>query len=244
MTKIIHQIWLGPNPVPAWALPMIATWRQLFPDWTYKLWTDADLPALLPHMMCISAFEQHAPMGYKVDILRLEVLRLYGGLYVDIDFEALANFEPLLLSGGKFVYGDDWHATPCNALLYSPAQHPFLAFYLAGIERYFQRQPKQRAQVEVVTGPDALWRALNSYVWSWDSHVPLYDGMVVVGHEYHDFAVYWPAVFYPYSWRDPDARRSAATWTAAKVGGELRQRYPHAVAVHHWKETWKPFGVT
>ena len=38
------------------------------------------------------------------DILRYEILYQYGGLYVDIDFECLKNFDPLL-KGLNFFAG-------------------------------------------------------------------------------------------------------------------------------------------
>ena len=87
--KIIHQIWLGPNPRPvAW----MDTWKHKHPDWQYQLWTDSHLPKLHNQKQ----FDLINSYPGKADILRLEVLFQYGGIYIDADSECLQPLDPLL----------------------------------------------------------------------------------------------------------------------------------------------------
>jgi hypothetical protein len=41
--RIIHQIWLGPSPLPEQDAAYVETWKQLHPDWEHRLWTEDDL---------------------------------------------------------------------------------------------------------------------------------------------------------------------------------------------------------
>lgn len=87
--KIIHQIWLGPEPRP---VEWMETWKQKHPDWAYKLWTEENLPP----MQNRKQFDAINTYNGKSDILRMEVLYLYGGIYVDADSECLLPLDPLL----------------------------------------------------------------------------------------------------------------------------------------------------
>ncbi len=80
--KIIHQIWIGPE-IPKKFNSMMASWKRLNPNWEYKLWTNADI-ASFP-MANREQFERAENLGMKSDIWRYEILKLYGGVYVDVD---------------------------------------------------------------------------------------------------------------------------------------------------------------
>ncbi|CCI39677.1 unnamed protein product [Albugo candida] len=90
---IIHQIWLGPHPIPAFCLQQMKTWQQIHPKWDYKLWTDNELSTL--KLRNENRFNLAANFGEKSDILRYEILLQFGGLYVDVDFKCLKSFEGL-----------------------------------------------------------------------------------------------------------------------------------------------------
>ena len=88
--KIIHHIWLGggvPEKYSAW----ISSWDQYNPGWTHIIWTDEDIKYL---KLCnIKLFKQARILAEKADILRLELINLFGGLYVDTDYECLKSFD-------------------------------------------------------------------------------------------------------------------------------------------------------
>ena len=125
LTKIIHQIWLGPEEMPdefkAWA----EGWKEQHPDWRYLLWTDK-MAERFP------LYRKLAPLcdgwATKCDLLRLIVTYLHGGLYVDVDFECLKPMDELL-EGHDYVLGafaEEWNTpeTPWvheagNALIYA-----------------------------------------------------------------------------------------------------------------------------
>ena len=119
--RLIHQIWLGPNPLPVQARAWAAGWRRRHPRWHYQLWTDADAATL--DMVNRVAFDAAESFAMKADILRYEILLRYGGLYCDLDFECLRPIGPLLAQVGEEAFGGfEWPTVSyrrslCNALL-------------------------------------------------------------------------------------------------------------------------------
>lgn len=100
--QIIHQIWLGGPPSPMHALYM-STWMNK-PGWTYKLWdtasiTQENFPITWPYIkesMRIGKDEwkdikkKYSPIS---DLMRIEILYRYGGLYADATLEAAEDFN-------------------------------------------------------------------------------------------------------------------------------------------------------
>jgi len=91
--RVVHQVWLGPSPLPAEFAAYGETWTQQNPGWTLELWTEERLPDGLRHR---EVYDRLRVPAERADILRLEVLFLYGGVYVDTDFECIRPIEPLL----------------------------------------------------------------------------------------------------------------------------------------------------
>ena len=84
--------WVKADPA---ALPAIFMdgWRRQYPDWEYRLWTDSDVKGL--KLECESIISQSACMGQKSDLLRVEILKQFGGLYVDCDYESLRPLDDI-----------------------------------------------------------------------------------------------------------------------------------------------------
>jgi mannosyltransferase OCH1-like enzyme len=89
----LHQIWLG-GELPDKFKKYVDTWRQLHPAWEYKMWTDADIDNITIERRDV--FNVATNLGQKSDILRYEILRQQGGIYVDTDFECLKPLDDLL----------------------------------------------------------------------------------------------------------------------------------------------------
>jgi hypothetical protein len=91
--KIIHQIWIGPNPIPDNCKQFSENLQEINNDFEYKLWTNDNMPEL-PEK-CKIQFDRYQKMALKSDVLRYFLLETYGGIYVDMDFECFKNFSEL-----------------------------------------------------------------------------------------------------------------------------------------------------
>lgn len=91
--KKIHQIWLG-SELPEEYRKFTDSWKFFHPDWEYKLWRDSDVIGF--NMIRRVEYDKATNQGMKSDILRYEILRQFGGIYVDTDFECLKSFNDLM----------------------------------------------------------------------------------------------------------------------------------------------------
>lgn len=63
------------------------------PDWEYKLWTDQDLEHL--ELINQELYDSVTNPGEKSDILRLELIYKFGGIYLDTDCELVQPLDEL-----------------------------------------------------------------------------------------------------------------------------------------------------
>lgn len=119
--KILHRIWLGPNPVPPEYEEYWAGWQDKHPGWQYHTWTDDDIPPLPDE----TQYHKSPNFAMRSDFVRYEVLRQHGGVYVDSDFECIKNIDALIenvrfMTGwetnGKFLAGGLFACTPQHPL--------------------------------------------------------------------------------------------------------------------------------
>ncbi len=84
--RLFHQIWIGPDPLPLEFEAYRASWRAHHPEWEFRLWEEDNLPG---DLRTAAVYERERRPVERADILRLELLWKYGGVYVDIDMECL-----------------------------------------------------------------------------------------------------------------------------------------------------------
>ena len=107
--KIIHFIWLGsPFPTAKYYERFYKTWELLNPTFEIILWNDERVQTLRQEkeLMNHKAFDLATNYGEKSDILRLELLYRYGGIYVDVDFKCIKPFESFCNTGIDLFIGE------------------------------------------------------------------------------------------------------------------------------------------
>ena len=128
--KIIHQT--APSDKRKWKPEWFSCQQTVFrnfSDCRYVLWTDEDLERMV---------RQHFPWFYPVflsypepifraDAGRYMFLYLYGGIYIDMDFEILGNFFSFLHPSCPNIVESPFPNVEKvqNSLMASPPRHPF-----------------------------------------------------------------------------------------------------------------------
>lgn len=92
--KIIHAIWFGGKDKNEVIQRCVKSWSAHMPDYHIMWWTEANVDIdLLP------AFAQHAyknkRWAYVADVVRLQKLHEYGGVYLDTDMLIIKDPTPL-----------------------------------------------------------------------------------------------------------------------------------------------------
>lgn len=105
MIKVVHQIWIGPDPMPENYQEFRKRWQEMNPDWEFKLWTEKEIDAEVWDNQAIYDAVAIPPDGTKIhevalatqraDIVRYEILYRYGGMYLDCDIEPIKTLSEM-----------------------------------------------------------------------------------------------------------------------------------------------------
>lgn len=129
---VIHRIWLG-DPMPGPVTAAGEAIRRLHPGWEVIDWTDRDV---LPQMVNRDVFDRSAelcpadPKRFEADVLRLELLWRYGGIYLDCDITVHRSLDELI-EGRRCVVGRSpqhrrGHHPITNCVMAAAAAHPWI----------------------------------------------------------------------------------------------------------------------
>lgn len=171
--RILHQIWIGPNKIPIEFHEYSETWRKLNPQWRMELWTDEKIENKL-NLKNSFLYNKATSYAEKADIARYHILFLYGGLYVDMDYECLKPIDKLMYENMDFIAckeADDYSKTvPTfynNGLLACSKNHPImeeLIMKLSARYKTWVRLPnKDELSCTWRTGPHYLSDILNEH---------------------------------------------------------------------------------
>src|SRR3954451_23328274 len=157
--KTFHHIWLGPDPLPKEHGPWIETWKRHHPDWEFTLWTEENLPEdpIRPEVV----ERLRAPVE-RADILRLELLYRYGGVYLDTDLECLRPLDPEL-EGEEFVGVCHKPGRITNTAIAAAPAHPLLERALDEVYPMEMYWTSASERLKEVAGPLLLERIVVDY---------------------------------------------------------------------------------
>jgi mannosyltransferase OCH1-like enzyme len=113
--KIIHHVWTSNNKFKEKFHSFRFSWIKHNPDWSFYFWTIDNLPESIDQGVLEVLSDEKYNYVIKSDILRLEILKKYGGIYVDTDIECLKSFDDFL--NLDFFVGYEDSNFLCNALI-------------------------------------------------------------------------------------------------------------------------------
>ena len=203
--KIIHHIWVGGAPFPEEFAAFRRGWIDKHPDWEFKFWTNDKLPSMKNWQL----YQNVSHPAAKSDILRLEVIAKFGGLYIDTDFECLKNVEPLL-EGQTCVLARMTDKPITTGFIAAQPNDPLIQFCVDNLQKHINELPSARAN--------------NIYYQAGPGYIEKYF------RDYNHIKVLEPHLVYPYEPRTP---RTKALWKEKGAAG-----FPDSYAAHHWTGSW------
>jgi len=185
------------------------SWGRHHPGWEMRLWTEESLPTDLVRK---EAYERLRKPAERADIIRLEVLLRFGGVYVDTDFECLRSIGPLL-EGVDFCTVAIKPGRVSNTLIGARPGHPIL-------ERAV-REVRPRTEYGLdksATGPLFFNKLIRQYpevtIFPTEYFYPATPGQRERAFAVHHFTR---------SWQDPEDLRRAVRKAELKLA-EARER--------------------
>jgi mannosyltransferase OCH1-like enzyme len=217
--KIFHQIWINSNipELPDQFKRYRDTWLSFHPEWEYRLWNLENLD-FVPR--CSDLLEKCQHPAQMADLLRIEILHRYGGVYVDVDFECLRPIDGLLTNVNVFACSEDGlHIT--NSIIGGKAGAEFFNVLIDNVPKTLGLAP-----VNVETGPVFFTKTIlthgvnnnftlfpTNYFFPFNYHTPDRHSVELT----HSYAVH----HYADSWKPPMPR-----WR--KILGKVKRK------IHQW----------
>jgi mannosyltransferase OCH1-like enzyme len=210
-----HQIWINqaqpelPEPYRTYR----ETWRRLNPDWSLRLWTDTGIDFALRRPELLQRCGSYAQMA---DVLRLEIVYKYGGVYIDTDFEC---FRPIdrLFAGAEAVFCSEDGRSIANSLFAAVPGSPLIARLIDGLPADIGGP-----YPNLETGPAFFTRQLLEE--GFDGNVRLLPRRTLFPYaagERRATATSHPAAFGAHHW--------AHSWTAGRGTSRARKRVQQAL---------------
>ena len=155
--KIIHIVWLG-SKIPKEYLYNIKTFKKLNPNWEVRIWQDKQIE--IEKFVNQDLINKMPTFAAKVDIIRLEILYKYGGLYTDIDSICLKPIDKLV--SNKTIFGmhdiDGWIA---NGTLGSIKNHEAFKKLVFNLKEHIKNSDNKHTLY--MTGSKYITPILNQY---------------------------------------------------------------------------------
>lgn len=188
--RVVHQVWFqGADQMPPKYAANMQELRRLNPGWRHRVWADADLRAAAAALGVGRAYDAATLMHQKIDLGRLCLLYLHGGITVDLDVRALKPLDTLpglqsidrlavsliptnsaesaVMSMGcpRIPGSGQMCSIANNACLLAPPQDPALMHVIRHCAARLLRPPAswgKEALVNSTTGPGALTQAITT----------------------------------------------------------------------------------
>lgn len=230
----IHQIWCQGEEHFKETQPVyysyIQLWKDYFPDYEYKLWSEEDYLDLIeeysPELLAI--YNTAPSYSSKSDIARHVILYTQEGynLYVDTDYEPFTRFD-YLINDDNIELGIV-AMNLCNSKLYLASYKYSTAWiYAKGGSCYI------KAMLDRIVAHPYTPKKYSNYSYAWDITGP--NGFGAVLSKFDLLSDKATRIFSHSVIEVGDFSRTAIT-TASKE--EILKKYPFAVGVHRMNASW------
>lgn len=227
----------------------ISSWSTHHPKWRYVFWTDSSTRELIVKALpdFLETYDKLDLGVAKADFGRYAFMYVFGGVYVDLDFESIAPLTPLTFEHDAFTSvepiihryifnnGGD---SMCNAVMGSMPRHPFWLLLMEEIGR--RVDSNNCGDVVGCTGPRMMQDVFDAELTK-----------SVLKRKGLSLSVLEPHLFYPEiaKWAVPDMKKRCAAanddQSNLAIGCDMlktwkygENRKPDTLAEHHWQCSW------
>ena len=137
--KIIHQVWIGSKKMP---IEWMNTWKEKNPSFEYVLWDEEKINKLkLKNRDKYDYFVSKEIYHGAVDIVRIEILDKFGGIYIDADSICLESIENEFFIEKDFFAVKEYEGRIANGTIGAIKGHSILKEYIKRISEAKKIEP-------------------------------------------------------------------------------------------------------
>lgn len=191
--KKIHYVWLGGKEKTQLVQDCLATWRKSLPDYEIIEWNEKNWD--ISQSRFAEENYQAGKYAYVSDVIRLDVLYRYGGIYLDTDVIIKKTFDSLL--DAPSFWGKMYDNVISTAVIGSEAKQPFFEFLLQRYQGY-TREMMLEKKIDH-TNNSIITLALLDYYPEFTltkKNQKLNDGTLVYPKEYFELPTFNKAIDY------------------------------------------------
>lgn len=180
--KLFHRIWFG-GEMPAKYVEYGKQWRAMHPEWVMLEWSEQDVSDACP---TLGSFVKEAlkkrDLREASDIMRLELIYRFGGVYLDTDFQPLQPLDETLEGWDCFLTAMT-RVGLANGLFGASVYHPFSKHLMSAIPAAVSEYSTK--DIVVRTGPSFFTREYKTWVAAGKTAPKVFE----------------PSLFYPYTYK-------------------------------------------
>lgn len=125
--KIIHYCWFGKGEKSAQTVRCINSWHKFFPDYQFMEWTEDNCN--ITEIPYIQQAYKEKKYAFVSDYIRIKVLKEYGGIYFDTDYEVINSMDNIL-SIGRLVTGMESKESVLTAMIAAEKDNNIISEFL------------------------------------------------------------------------------------------------------------------
>ena len=120
--RIIHYCWFGEKPLSELAQKCIESWKIYCPEYQIIRWDETNFN--IDYCAYTKEAFDNKKWAFITDVVRLYVLYMYGGIYMDTDVEVIKSIDSIL--GYQCVSGFESETAVPTGLIASEKANPFI----------------------------------------------------------------------------------------------------------------------
>lgn len=182
--RIIHQIHLGGEKtmgkdVAGW----IRSVGKYHPDWSRIIWNEDMLRGIEINTGYLS--REYGNWACVTNIIRLRLLDLFGGIYIDTDFEALDTLDRLPIENYEAFAAFQDGGRICNAIMGSEKGSPWIKWQREHFEDFDPKDGASGVYVATAAPREGLTIIPTHLVYPWlydsppETRIPHADSILV-----------------------------------------------------------------
>ncbi len=106
--KKLHIIWVGRVEIPQSVIDSKNKWSELMPHWDITLWTNDNLTEEYFDKESLDFILSASKAVHQADIMRVYIIKKYGGFYVDADVNPIRPLDDLLYIDNDIILCNDY----------------------------------------------------------------------------------------------------------------------------------------